>query len=427
MRTRTWIVVGLLMLLLPGWAFAQPEGYVRVQDSDDGGKAILQVAIRSFERKDSPTVHLVGVVHIGDQAYYDDLQKFLDAQDLVLFEGVKPAGGGRDLADADDAAKVKVTKSRQRLLAVLWHRHYQKHKSYPEDVDAALEGVHGSLARLGKAAAEDAWGNPQRVVVVEREGAAPGVDIVSYGSDGKAGGEGGAADLHFKDQKPLTKEEKAGGEGIQAKLAKALGLEFQLAAMDYSREKWRNSDMTVDELQDRLTEEGLSGGALFSMLDGSSLMSKMLGAALGVIGQSPEMSFFFKAMVVETLAHAEELMEAQAQMGKGMGEFMRVLIEDRNAVVFRDLEGALKDGHGSIALFYGAGHLVDMEERLVAMGYAPTGTVWKDAVVVDGTKVPGGRALIRQVRAQVGAMLPKQKPAKEGGTPEPDPPLETPR
>ncbi len=413
MRTRTLIVVGLLMLMLPGWALAQPESYVRVQDSDDGGKAILQVAIRTFEKQGSPTVHLVGAVHIGDQAYYDDLQKFLDAQDLVLFEGVKPADAGKELARADDAAKVKVTKSRQRLLAVVWHRYYQKHKAYPQDIDAALEGVHGSMARLGRAAVVDAWGNEQTILVSEREGAAPTIDIISLGADGAAGGEGGAADLHFKDQKPLTREEKAGGEGIQAKLAKALGLEFQLAAMDYSREKWRNSDMTVDELQDKLAESGLSGGALFSMLDGSSLMSKMLGAVLGMIGQSPEMSFFVKAMVVETLAHAEELMEAQSQSGKGMGQFMRVLIEDRNAVVFRDLEGALTEGHATIALFYGAGHLADMEERLVEMGFAPTGTVWKDAVVVDGTAVPGGRAVIRQVRAQIAASLPKKKP--DGG------------
>jgi hypothetical protein len=244
----------------------------------------------------------------------------------------------------------------------------------------------------------------QQIVMIEQDGR-PLVDIISLGADRAPGGEGAAADLHFKDQKPLTKEEKAGGEGIQAQLARALGLEFQLTAIDYSREKWRNSDMTVDELQERLAAEGVSGDALFTMLDGSSFISKLLGAMLNMVGQSPEMSFFFKAMIVETLAHAEELMEAQAAQKGSMGAFMRVIVHERNAAVFKDLDAALKENHRSIALFYGAGHLADMEARLAEMGFTPTATLWKDAVVIDADSVPGGRAMLKQVRAQIGASL----------------------
>jgi hypothetical protein len=166
------------------------------------------------------------------------------------------------------------------------------------------------------------------------------------------------------------------------------------------------------------------------MLDGSSMMSKLVSGLLGFVGESPELSFYMKAMVVETLVHADDMMEAQASMGKGMGEFMRVLIMDRNKVVFDDLSRALEKEPQikTIALFYGAGHLPDMEARLVAMGYEHTGTIWKDAIVVDATKVPGGKGVIKSVRQQVQGMMAQAKKAgakkagatKDEGKPEPD-------
>jgi len=380
-----------------------------------GSRTALQVAIRSFEgRPGQPVVHLVGVTHIGEKAYYEDLQKFLDVQDVVLFEGVKPGEAAADLEKADDASRVKMTKSRQRLLAVVVTRHKSKHGALPKTLEEALAPLHGSMARLGKAATVDGWGREQRYEVLPaEEGKAAKFDIVSLGADNAQGGEGAAADLKFSQQKPLTKEERSGGEGIQMQLAKALGLEFQLVAIDYNRPNWRNSDMTMTELEKALEEAGASGGMLFNMLDGSSMMSKMVSALLGMMGSTPEGSFYMKVMVVETLARAEEMMEVQGKSNKGMGAMMKVLIEGRNQVVFDDLEKLIREEPGvtSVALFYGAGHLADMEERLVAMGYRETGVVWKDAIEVDPGAVKGGKALMKQVRRQVERMVPK------GGSP----------
>jgi hypothetical protein len=400
-------------------AAADPAGedagtYIRVRDSEDGEHAYLQIAIRSFTKQGAPTIHLVGVAHIADKVYYADLQNFLDAQDLVLFEGVKPGGAPKDLANADDAAKVKVTKSRQRLLAVIVARHQAKTGKLPETLNDALQGLHGPMSRLGQSGLLDAWGHEQQYIVnAPEEGKAKATfDIVSLGSDNAEGGEGGAADLRFSDQKPLSKQEREGGEGIQMQLASALGLEFQLTAIDYNREKWRNSDMTVDELEDRLREAGQSASALFGMLDGSSMMSKLLSLGLGLVSKSPEMSFYFKVTLVETLAHADEMMGARAEMlGKGMAEFMRVIVLDRNEVVFRDLEAALKENPrlASVALFYGAGHLPDMEQRLSHKGYTLSDVQWKNAIDIDAAQVQGGKAVMKQVRAQIAAAMKAQQ------------------
>jgi hypothetical protein len=396
--------------LLPG------SNYIRVHDSDDGGHVTLQVAIRSFAPADAklPSVHLVGAVHIGDKSYYRSVQEFLDRQDLVLFEGVKPSGASSDLGNADDAAKAKVTKSRQRFLAVLVSRYKAEHKELPDNFDTLLNNLHGTLVRLGTAATKDGWGNPHQLRIVKGDGTTPaGFDIVSLGADGKEGGDGAAADIKFSDQKPLTGEElKSSGEGIQVQMANALGLEFQLVGIDYNREKWRNSDLTIDQLEDKLEASGQSGSALFSMLDGSSLMGKFVGVFLNMVAANPQMSIWLKAMMVETLANADALMEVQGDnLGKGMGQFMKVLVIDRNAAVFADLEKVMKDEPKvrSVALFFGAGHLPDMETRLLKMGYKLSGDQWMDAIDVDLSKLPGGKAQAKQIRQMVTGMIDAQK------------------
>ena len=73
-----------------------PAPYVRAVDVDNGARVQLQTAARTF-RSDppgTPEIHLVGAVHIGEKEFYQQLQDFLDAHDVVLFEGVKPPGAG---------------------------------------------------------------------------------------------------------------------------------------------------------------------------------------------------------------------------------------------------------------------------------------------------------------------------------------------
>jgi len=395
-------------LVVPAMAMAQTgdmSRYVRVADAAEGDHLKLEVAVRTLERAGGPTVHLVGVVHIGDQAYYDALQQFLDAQGLVLFEGVKPAGGGEAL-EGDEQSRAKKTLSRQRLLAVIVTRHTKEMGSFPATLAEALAPLRGSIGRLGNAATNDGWGRSQTYTLTDT-----GFDIVSLGADGEAGGEGAAADIAFSGQKALTKAELAGaGDGIQVKLARALGLEFQLAAVHYDSPSWRNSDMSIDELQQKLAESGASGEALLAMLDGSSMSAKLAGLILGFVERSREMSMMAKIMMVETLAHADRMMEAQA----AMGPLMKVIVEDRNTAVLADLDAVMKDEPGvkSVALFYGAGHLPDLETRLTRdRGYAFASDTWFTAIDIDLATVPGAKAQAVQTRKMMKAMIEKQTKA----------------
>lgn len=69
--------------------------YIRY--AEDTKSARLEVAIKTFTLPSGKTVDLVGVVHIADDAYYQELNRRFDAYDSVLFELV---GDPRALTEA---------------------------------------------------------------------------------------------------------------------------------------------------------------------------------------------------------------------------------------------------------------------------------------------------------------------------------------
>ncbi len=82
----------VLMFALPGVLFAQEPKFIRLKEK--GGKPVaLEIAITRYtNRSKTVTVDLVGVVHVGDRAYYEKLNKRFPKYDVVLYELVAPPG-----------------------------------------------------------------------------------------------------------------------------------------------------------------------------------------------------------------------------------------------------------------------------------------------------------------------------------------------
>ncbi|MFP6649092.1 MAG: hypothetical protein VB817_06510, partial [Pirellulaceae bacterium] len=86
-------------------AKAEPrQVYMRVKRDEQGKPLSLQTSIVSFVsgrgRKRAVSVDLIGAVHVGDQAYYETLNKKFQDYEVVLYELVAPEGtripkGGR--------------------------------------------------------------------------------------------------------------------------------------------------------------------------------------------------------------------------------------------------------------------------------------------------------------------------------------------
>jgi hypothetical protein len=185
--------------------------------------------------------------------------------------------------------------------------------------------------------------------------------------------------------------------------------------MDSTRPTWRNSDMSIDQVQERLAASGASGDALFSLLDGTSMASRLVSVLLGFVKASPPMAMSVKVMLVETLANADHMLESQAK-ASGLDAMMKVIVVDRNIEVFKDLDAVLEREPGltSIAIFYGAGHLADMERRLVEeMGFTFDHDRWFRAIELDLASQPGAAAQAKSMRATMQRMMEQRRKAAE--------------
>ena len=88
---------------------AAPRGYMRVAQPDKDTVA-LQIAWRKFSpgKGRGPTIWLAGASHLGDSNYFARLQKLLDVQSLVLFEGVG-AGSKKMKFNPDEETSIQHT------------------------------------------------------------------------------------------------------------------------------------------------------------------------------------------------------------------------------------------------------------------------------------------------------------------------------
>ena len=167
---------------------------------------------------------------------------------------------------------------------------------------------------------------------------------------------------------------------IQVGMKDALGLEFQLAQIDYKAKNFVHADMTPKEFFDTMNarKEGLL--QMFARSLGSSLAMQSSGKSTGDIELlAALMSDDREKGLRRALAQQMEMMDGQ--MAALTGEDGKsTLITERNAKAFKVLKRELDSGKQKIGVFYGAGHLKDMHERLIReFGMEPVKTEWLDA------------------------------------------------
>ncbi|MGC4046424.1 MAG: hypothetical protein QM758_21750 [Armatimonas sp.] len=274
------------------------EGYTRAIKNTSGQISGVQTAIRRLApaKEGEPTVYLVAVTHVGEKGYYGELQKLLDKQDLVLFEGVRPG--------KEDAAK-----------------------------DLATRKAESEKAQV-----------------------------------------------------------------LQRRLSKQLGVVFQLDGINYKHENFKNSDLSWDDLYAAAKQSGTDAqlGNLQAMLKGSAgpeagMTGTMMKQFLDMAEQNPAIAQMFRQLIVTAVADPAALQRMAASAGGGAASTkaapvvidQKVLIEARNKAVIEDFKKAspqLRSG-ASVALFYGAGHMNDLEQRLkTELGYKPAETRWLTAI-----------------------------------------------
>lgn len=405
---------------------AKSSTYLRVVE--DKGKSIaLEIASRDFVRPDGtgPKVGLVGVAHIGDSAFYHAVQKLLENYDVILYESVKPPGTGGAGGDTDQQ-RIDSTKAAMQFVGGMVETEHSRSDQYPTDLDG-LKAYAGSLdprlAKFIQAALTDGWGH-QFVYRLKSEQEGGGYTLASLGADGKVGGEGVNADLDLADQPhpeplPVSKE-----DGLQSQLASALGLKFQLDALDYDKQNWRCSDMAMDEVNRRLQAKGLDFSLIGGTLAGTSLSAKLVKVMLNLMKIADSfmggaITDTFKIVMIELLGDPKLTEMGLDQLGQGFGA---VIVQDRNQVAIDDLKKLIQQEPGtkSVAILYGAAHMPDMAAKLAEqLGYQPaptdsglTGEHWLTAIKVTYADTSMSPAEINQLRTQIKQMIRMQLRAK---------------
>ena len=87
--------IGILALLAATAIFAESSTeFVRIAEDDQNRATALQLAVVTYVPRDEHlglSVDLVGAVHIGDPAYYEQLNELFETYDVLLYELVAPA------------------------------------------------------------------------------------------------------------------------------------------------------------------------------------------------------------------------------------------------------------------------------------------------------------------------------------------------
>jgi hypothetical protein len=239
--------------------------YMRVKRDEQGKPLALQTSIVSFVstrgRKRAVNVDLIGAVHVGDQAYYETLNKKFQDYEVVLYELVAPEG-----------------------------------------------------TRIPKG--------------------------------GRQGG-GGAIG------------------GIQNGMSSILNLAHQLNHIDYTVKNLVHADMSPEEFSKAMKDRGESWLQMYFRTLGYA-MATQAGKSGGTSDASLLLALFSRDRDRQLkIILAGQFEEQEGMMGALEGPDGSAIITARNGKCFEVLEKQIQDGRKRIAVFYGAGHLHDMEQRLV--------------------------------------------------------------
>ena len=245
--------------------FDEVDRFLRVRRDADGNPLAMETSVTRYVGKNSEgqriTVDLIGVVHIGERAYYERMNELFTKYDALLYELVAPKGtviprGGRDSG-----------------------------------------GITNPIAALQK--------------------------------------------------------------GMQS----VLGLEFQLDHIDYTVDNFVHADMSPEEFLESMekNEESLfkmamrAVGQSMAMQSGNSELSDA-GLLMAMFSDDREQKL--RRMM------ASQMQDMESGMVIFEGRDGSTIIHHRNRKAFEIMQDEIAAGKRHIGVFYGAGHLPDMDQRL---------------------------------------------------------------
>lgn len=166
---------------------------------------------------------------------------------------------------------------------------------------------------------------------------------------------------------------------MQKGMQSVLGLEFQLEHIDYTKKNFTHADMTPEEFAESMkaNDESISKYAIRAIGQSMALQSAGRGGdSMGML-----MAMFSKNKELRLRrSFAKQIQEMEAGMVVFEGRDGSTIIDHRNAKCMKVLRQEIAAGKRNFAIFYGAGHLPDMQRRLMSdFKMKRGGQVWLEA------------------------------------------------
>ena len=160
---------------------------------------------------------------------------------------------------------------------------------------------------------------------------------------------------------------------IQRFMKDTLELKFQLDQIDYNAPNFVHADLDYETFEKMEADRGESIWSLMiqqmirQMANPPEHQQEIgLPELLAALG-SPDRATQLKMIL------GRQFGDIEAQMSGFAGT---VLITERNKACFKILDKEIADGKKELGIFYGAGHMSDMEKRLTDLGFNKTGSHW---------------------------------------------------
>ncbi len=161
-----------------------------------------------------------------------------------------------------------------------------------------------------------------------------------------------------------------------------LELDHQLEYVDYTKPNFIHADLSPDQFFQAMRDRKETFLQLYFRMMGQAMAQQ---SDMQARGDSPDLDLISALFSDDRprrlkIALAKQLAEMESLMVSFGGENGTVLISDRNKRTFDVLRTQIKAGKKKFGIFYGAGHLSDMNDRLRKdFGLEPVEITWLTA------------------------------------------------
>ncbi|HMP78480.1 MAG TPA: hypothetical protein PKD54_03415 [Pirellulaceae bacterium] len=151
---------------------------------------------------------------------------------------------------------------------------------------------------------------------------------------------------------------------LQMGMKSVLGLEFQLDHIDYHQDNFVHADMSPEEFFESMRNNEESIGRMLLKAMGQGMANQSRGG--GPTDAEMLLSLFSSNRELKMRrAFAEQMQQMEGGMAIFEGKDGSTIITHRNAKAMEVLRREIDAGKTKLGLFYGAGHLPDMQRRLI--------------------------------------------------------------